>query len=723
MAISLNANFEAENEKATNKPVVLVKLPDTETDTEKDSVWGTNESESQVDYTRGSVILDAQNSPAAALNVYTTAGADYHTIGDIDYTDPVTYSLNTYNIVWQKFRHYSASATYKLAALRLKLWYNTSAGAGNTQMTTRIYTSPRIFASGSGWGDYILSASYFLTLGVDAESTDLDIDFTYGAHTALNSGQDYWLMIWTQTFGGLVGNTVTKVKTSGESWFQGEGRIENSRIDDEIVRSWQLDQKQIMFRLTTTAVAPTEHYYTTGSIKIELDTGSTPAVNGEWVFVHQIPEFTTIIYTAWYSDNGVDFTAMGAVIDGQEITDLHRYYQVLASMTAAATMGYTTGAPTSTPTVESIGVRFTTYIKVSNHQNFGYEPSLKSVNSQNTTIARDSKSSISQLNLTFGLTDLISTWLNNKFPKNKLIKVLIGYDGMVEADFIDYNWGIVDNWAISATNDVSITCVDFRKDWKNPVPDSWNTSADDVIFGNNHPAQAIRMILQIHIGIRDSKIDVDSFDDVETALAGYTCNRIITGENFPGDDLIDELRQTMWAYFIPQANGSIKIKDYDSTDSALVDFTDDNLKAISYDGNSKSLANRIAAYYGYDSKTSDDDLSDYESVSIDIDATSVSNWGETKTIEILDKWTGISKTSQITDLTDKVLSRFKDVPALIKGTADLRYLWLEVGDMVTITTVKAPSDDLGGISAVKYEIISKNFDFLKTTIKFQFLEV
>ena len=73
MAISLNANFEAENEKATNKPVVLVKLPDTETDTEKDSVWGTNESESQVDYTSGSVILDAQNSPAAALNAVVDA--------------------------------------------------------------------------------------------------------------------------------------------------------------------------------------------------------------------------------------------------------------------------------------------------------------------------------------------------------------------------------------------------------------------------------------------------------------------------------------------------------------------------------------------------------------------------------------------------------------------------------------------------------------------------
>jgi hypothetical protein len=725
MAITLNANFTAENEKAENTPIVLVKIPDTITDTTKTSAWGTNESESQVDYSSGEVKLDSQNSPAATLNVYTTAGTDYHTIGDIDYTDPVTYTLNTYNVIWQKFRIDSASSTLKLSALRLKLWYESTGGSGYTTVTTSIYTSPRIYSSGSGWTDYITNSriSYNLTIGTDTESTDLDIDFSYSTPVELTSGQDYWLMTWVQTFGGIVGNTVTKIKQTGEPFFKGEGRIENSRIDDEIVRSWQLDQKQIMFRFTTTAASPTEHYYTSGNIKIELDTGSVPTVNGEWLFLHDIPDFTGLTYTAWYSDNGTDYTSIGTVKDGDAITDLHRYYQVQASLTAEATTTYSTGAPIYSPAVTSIGVRFTEYLQFSYGTFDGYEPSVKGVTSQNTSIARDKKSAISQINLSFGLTDKISTWINTKYPKNKLVKILVGYAGLAESDFIDYYWGLVDDWSIAKNNLVSITCRDFRKAWNVPVPGSWDTTADDVYYEGHHPTEVIKSILRNYVDLRDSQIDIDSFDTVATSLSTQKVYRALTGETIDAETLIDELRQTMWCYFIPQPDGGIKLKEYDSAAAAEKTFTDADVKSIDYAGNSKSLINSVAMYYGYDPYLGKDDLSDFAAVYVTTDATSISNWNETKTLLIEDKWTSSIESAQISALATKILTRFKDIPALITIEADLRHLDLEVGDMINITTTKAPSSDLGGISDTKFEIIGKKFDFIKTVLRFTLLEV
>lgn len=712
MAITLNANFQAENDKATNTPVLLVKLPETITDTVKNSSWSSNDGESNVDYANGYVTLDTS---------YAAAGYEEITSGS---TTP-DYDIVSYNSVsgaysgalyWQRFSHVSISSTYLLATITLPVyWYRANGADPLPSLTLDLYDD---------FGGELLATDTYTFTGAESQSTKISIVFTLAEN--LESNKAYWMKIscsWTRPFAG---NCIMRVYEAASSYVKGMFHVlwlENTT--PAVYNKWIYNlTPQIAFKATTSATSASVHYTTsTGTIRVIFDCGSAPTVPGEWVFSHLIPAYTDLTYDADYSDNGSSWTNIGAVVDGTPITALHRYYRCEATLDADTSTPYTGGLPCYSPVIYSMGVRFIEWIKFANLPLFGAEPSLLTASSLNTTINRTALSTISQLTLTFDFTEKLSAWINSIKPKNKPIQVLAGFHNIAESNFEDYNYGVIDDWSIDSSDILTLTCKDHRKSWKKNVPESWEDTSDSVYFPGQHHVRIIRSLLQNQINVRDSTIDMDSFDAVETDLSGWMAGTEIN-DTRSAEDLINELRILMWCYFIPKPDGTIYLKKYDSSESAQYEFDDKIYHSLDYMGNSDALINRVVVYYSYDFSSENDTYADYADITIDFDATSQSDWGEIATYEIKDKWTYSGDDTQIDTLTAAVLDRFKDIPCMFKMTTDIKFWWLEVGDMVNITSARAPSSDYAGFTSKKFEIVGKNANFLsKSDITFQLLEV
>ena len=689
--LALSEKFLTENARDRNTPALLVDILShnlfNEQTTQAD--WEANSGESNVDYTAspGDVVLAPAPVPNEEQTGHNDSAFVYSTTG---LQGPF------YHEAWQSFKQHTSTAKV-LALVTVKI---TTAG-GNGSLKCEIWSA--------GKGGKIGSTA---SLSIPYNVSNYDMTFDFAAQgLILNSNTEYWLKFYvTGTMDGtsLPGCSV-RYNTSTSSYADGQF----DHLDHW--GTWTYNMGDLYFQVTMTG----EYYQPSGYIRTQnMDLGEVPPGTGEWVLENIEPPATSIVYQAWASDTGAfagEEVNLDTIQDGDPITVLRRYYRVRADLS--------TSDASFSPALQSVKANFEVYDTYSDNISLGYEPAVLSVSALTTTIDVFEKSTISQVDLAIGLTEGVSKWLKTGYPRNKLVKVRAGFvaPGWTQADYENYFWGQVEDWRIEPDYAVKLQVQDYAKAWKASVPEKWESALDDVAWANMHPVDVCLDILRNHINVRDSKLVLGSFEAVKGALSGWKVSRTVTGDTVDADELLQELRILMGCYFIPQADGRIRIKRWDPNEAAVDSLTDDDMANVRWEANSASLINQTHIYYGWDNDG--DKAQDFTELRVAPDATSQANWNELRIKEIKDKWTRPSETSQVQDLESKVLARFANPPSVLSCEVARSRIYLEVGDIVTVTTKKAPSTDMGGISNARYQIINRNLDFKRDAIRLKLLAV
>lgn len=689
--LTLSEKFMTENSRDRNTPALLVDILSHNLSNEQTTQvdWSANSGESNIDYASspGDVVLDPAGVPNEEQTAHNASAAIYSTTG---LQGPF------YHVAWQSFRQHTSTAKV-LDTITVMI----STGGGNGTLNCELWSAGK----GAKIGNTV-------SLSIPYNVSNHAMTFNFSAQgLILNSNTEYWLKIYVTGYmdGTSLPGCSVRYNTSTSSYADGQF----DHLDHW--GTWTYNMGDLYFRVTLTG----EYYQSSGYIRTQsMDLGEVPPGTGEWVIENIEPPGTSITYQAWASDTGAfagEEVSLGAIQDGDQITVLKRYYRVRADLT--------TTDESFSPALQSVKANFEVYDTYSDNISLGYEPAVLSVSALTTTIDTFEKSTISQIDLALGLTEKVSAWLKTKYPRNKTVKIRAGFvaPGWAPADYENYFWGQVEDWRIEPNLEVKLQIQDYAKAWKAKVPEKWESALDDVIWTNVHPIDVCLDILRNHVNVRDSKLVVGSFDVVKAALPGWKVSRTITGDTVDADELLQELRILMSCCFIPQADGRIKIKRWDSNEAAVDHLTDDNMANVRWEANSASLINQSHIYYGWDGDG--DKAQDFTDLRVAPDATSQTNWNELRIKEIKDKWTRPAESSQVQDLETKILTRFANPASVISCEVARSRIYLEVGDIVTVTTKKAPSTDMGGISNEYYQIINRNLDFKRDVIRLKLLAV
>jgi hypothetical protein len=709
--LTLPEKFNEFLKKAESTPATLVKLGDTKLENIQSSQgdWENNSSETQVDYASepGSVILGSDTIPPISQTSEGSQLKIMSAVGLLD-TSKYVYGDTIYN-GWQSFRQTTGSPKF----------LDEIAGKFQVSATTSATIYCQVFIYfGFGLGP--------------AVSTTLSSTKTTGTHVITFDFSDQNIPIYHATrywikFSAFINPPYTHLV---EDYV-----MLNYTTTTSAYANGQLDAEYINVSPDLTNIGDAyftvtyfgEYYLTPGDITTQIiDLGETPAENGEWKFNDLRPNdfgTTDIVYTCYGStDNFVasDVT-IGVKEDGDAIEsgDWYRYYKIKAELSSTT--------KNETPVVQDVGLTFITYKTFSDRDIFGYEQNVDSISSLSTKIDDFELATVSQLTCKLGLTKTISNYLFSNYPKNKVVRISIGFDDaqFLETDFIEIYVGAIESWKINTKHYVDIIVKDISKSWAVDIPKETTTSAGNYVSGTyqalnisaEHPVDVMLEILQNHINVRDADIDFGSFEAVKTALSGWVVTRDLTGEQEKADTLLNELRILTSTYFLPSAVGKITLKQYDDTETAIETLTDDDfLSPLLWESNSGLLYNKTFLQFDWTGAA-------FGHVYIGIDLTSISNHSQTSTFTLEDKWTLNAQVAQIQAVNTFILDRYADPPAKITGTLDREKLYFEVGDMVNITTTQAPSTDLSGITAKKFQIAAITFDQIKSTVKCVFLEV
>lgn len=681
--LTLPAKFQTELDKGTGKPSIYVKIEEDVLEAEETSQadWTANTGENNVDYTTqpGDVILENWVNVESNDTSGTAFGPTSSTGQDIQAQGFKLSSATKVKRISLRLNEDDASATCKV-----KIYSNWSAGSG-----TLLGTSENVVVTTDAWYDFVFSSVVSLSA-----STQYHIILNHVSGNPLGS--------------------------AGEGWYAGNsGYADGTYWQKNPGPGWQeFPSEDAYFRIY-------EGYQSSGDITTdEMDLGSTPTVNGEWQLSTIEPDDSSLTFEAWSSATGAfagEEASLGTIVDGDAITDLKRYYKVEATFTANTNRD-------ETPTLNSITAYFADQTIYTNNlslaRDYAYNMGLKSISSLATKIDDFSPSTIGQQTITFDFNESISKFLYSKFPKNKIVGIYIGFTeaGFTPDDHIEYFRGQISDYDIDGGDKVKLFVQNFQTEWERKVPEKWEDAGDDVSWTDAHHIDVSLDILQNYINTRDSKLVLSSFATVKASLSGYEVTRTITKQPVEAKKLLEELRILMSCYYIPQVDGKIKIKRYDSTEATVADITESNKVRLTYKGNLKDLINKTSLYYGWDGEG--ENASDFGDLDLTVNAPSETNWGETATEEIKDKWTDTADGSQITTLGSNIRTRYADPPSIISVITDKKLMALETGDMVAVTTKRAPSSDgISGITAKKFQIIQRNLDFMKDTLSLTLMEV
>jgi sugar lactone lactonase YvrE len=427
----------------------------------------------------------------------------------------------------------------------------------------------------------------------------------------------------------------------------------------------------------------------------------------------------TIIYQAWGSATGAfagEETDLGIIIDGTAITQLFRYYRVKARFSSSADR-------VTSPVLLGITASFITFVKITDTEGYGYTANIDKVSSLTTKIDIFEPSTIGQISFTTAFSKELSTYFSTP-RKNRLVKVLQGFKGMGEVDFINYYYGIIGNAPISTDEEVTIEVDDYTATWSKPIPAKWATIADDVVWAQVHPIDVLIDIFQNYLDVRDSFIDYPSFIAVKEAIPTWRVSRTITATSEKTDDLINELRQLMSCFLIPQPDGRVLITRYDATAAAVATLTDDDFitaPGLSYDPQYAETVNHWVTYYGWNGAS--DNLDDYLGLDDYSNTTSITAWKEEVYKTIKDKWTPIGNTAQVEARRTIIDGIYGNAPVLLEGKISRRLINIEAGDVVAITMNRFPKSGGFGCTNKKFLMVKKNYNYGDGNIGASFLEV
>lgn len=688
--VSLTSKFIEANSQSERERDVIIEIEDISFSDEKttEADWGNNTSESNVDYTpptpaSGDVELmaitplDEENLTGNTWGILYDSGASP--------APPIV----TDNQNWQSFKQISG-----LKELNLVKGY------------FRYDTSLTVHKVKCSIWDSAKTTQYGSTIEISVSSTTgawETFDFSSQGINILHD-VEYWVKWERGDFvPPLVGIHGVDQRYQNTDVYA-DGQFDRTGDDPAT------DLGDLMFEISFTG----DFYPVSGFIITNnLDVGEVPTENGEWILEDIRPDDSNIIHIAWYSTTGA-FTGeevfIGTIKDGDEITILVRYWRVSALLAASTIRD-------ETPTLQSIRVSFPTFRKFNKYPDLGYEPIVDSVTSLTSRIDFFEASTIGQISVSIMMTDIISDWIFNATPYNKVVKVKLGfnYPGFVESDYMDYFRGIVDGWDVD-NNILNLTLKDLSKTWKLPVPSKWESVSDDVVYTAEHHIDVILDVFKNQINVRDSGLLFDTFATVKSDTPGYEVTRTITGRTEDGKKIVEELRALLFAFFIPRGDGKIGIKQFDKTEASVISFSDDNTVSIKWNANSGSLINRTSLYFNWDGDgDNEENFSEYDPGG---SVASQTKFKEISLYKLKDQWTRTAEAQQISILERKILEQLDDMPSEVIIVSDGKDIAYEVGDMMDVTTLEAPGNNGEGIVDEKYLIVSKNLNFLGDRIKF-----
>src|SRR4030066_348903 len=459
-------------------------------------------------------------------------------------------------------KYYSAWQSFKQTTGASKPLQSIKAFFGGSNISATIYC--QLYASNKTTlvGT---AASTTITLKVGELAT---FDFV-GQGLSIATETVYWVKFYTGTITGAYGGlNIFYNPTSFTEYYEDETEYEIDIADNYANGEFNFegsstDAGDLYFHIVLSG----GYYKSTGYIRTQtMDMGATPSGNGEWSLDDIRPTGTNVTCEAWASATGAfagEETALGVIVDGGAITNLKRYYRVKATLTA-------NGDQSLSPQVNAIRADFVTAtVQYSNHPALGYEPALMSVSSLSTSIDTFKPSTIGQITLTFSHCQSVSNYLATKKPKNKIVKIKAGFvaDGFVEADYIDYFWGQIDDWNISGKDEIIINVKDYSKEWDVTIPVATSSGLPTITWLGWHPIDVMLDLLKNHINARDSKIVGSSFETVKAAIPGWVVNRVLKKDTISAKDAIEELRRLTSCYFLPQSNGRIKLKRWNADEA------------------------------------------------------------------------------------------------------------------------------------------------------------
>lgn len=428
-----------------------------------------------------------------------------------------------------------------------------------------------------------------------------------------------------------------------------------------------------------------------------IDLGEVPTENGQWI-LEDIKDFirglSDVVYSFEHSDDAIAWTPVaGNVIDGQEITDLHRYYRVTVIMTNE---GINTG-----PTVQLIDVNFDEieWVSFANKPVDQFPPVIKNISSLSTQIdplkatAKIGTMTVDLLNNSLWTQKLIT----DIFPRNNTVYIKVGvYEGgdFVVEDFTLMFKGKIKDWNFNGGL-VQFKIDDFIGDFKKDIPGEDTGGVISPLQYNaggiaSHPVDIMEDIILNQLNVPDRNVDLDSFTTVrnDPSLTDWAFNRIITSPE-DGYKLLQELSRHIGAVIILRETGVIALKILDSSDEPFDEWDERSVKVRKPKFNARATdttRNFISTWWGWNG--SGDEISDFQGAEVRTNAESVTNWG-VNVLRTKSKWLGNNANpyfgaQRAEDISTRMLGIGKNGIPAITLTTCLGAVAANPGDIVRI---------------------------------------
>ena len=444
------------------------------------------------------------------------------------------------------------------------------------------------------------------------------------------------------------------------------------------------------------------HYWDEVQFRTQtIDLGTTPTESGNWELediTDVVNNLTAVAYSAEWSDDDITFNPIGSVLDGNKITDLHRYYRVTAVLTNLGLK--------QTPSVQRIDANFddiTWFSMVPNEKNIwqavsDFPPIVSKISSLTSNIEL-SKFKASSGTLKF---DLINTSkqaekpISNFFPRGNSAYFKLGLfeKDFPITDFILVNKARVTNWTINK-NTVHFDTEDFLGDFtKKEIPQETLAGAINAIVYNNvsgiqHPVDVIEDIIRNQINIPDRDLDLPSFDVVlnDPDLAGWAFNRTLSDPEGAWE-LIMDICYHIQSIIIPREDGKLSIKRIDPNDPAATEWDEKtfNFRNPKFNAKASTIRNYISTWWGWNG--SGDGFADFKGAEVRTNVPSVDNWGQ-KVLRRKSRWLGNSSAPyqgdvRAGDISDRTLELLREGLPVITLETNMAAFETQVADIVRV---------------------------------------
>jgi len=468
-----------------------------------------------------------------------------------------------------------------------------------------------------------------------------------------------------------------------------------------------------------------------------MDLGIIPTVNGKITFSDFFPTTGNNVMevSLEHADApGGPFTSLGIVTNAQVLTDLKQFWRPSVDIQTDSIQS---------PSIQKIRISFDDLLNLCLCDNKLFDAEAIVMNIPALSVELDllkAQSSISEMQIELNNADGRAKELIQKFRiYNRQATILIGFDepGMTIDDFIPYNSGVVHKWKGDDKDSSKVTII-FRdplqilEDTKVP-PDENEAQPIPIVYVDGqvtHPVEIQRDLLENQINVPSQFLDLGSLATAAShpTLAGWKFLRTIN-DSEKGRDLLEQLSKLSASYIVPSEDGLLRAFVYDPSGEPIAelgrkDFVQGSLQ---FEFDDENLKNAAACYYGWDG--TDEKAANFVEAIVSFDADSENAFNKTALERILPLWLGVAGAPyegkiRATDIATRFTDQFANGLPIITGKTSLRWLQLQIGDLVRI--IDDPDDPDWTIPYLMFGVDKvKDFKFVvvKKTVEYSSGEI